>query len=248
MACRDAYNFSHVDKLLFGVDSKVQSNRILQNNLTEFEWATRNKLYPNFWARNIVGENCLTKDEIDFLHGMGCKIIAIYEDADMKESEEQGRLHAKKIEAIALQLKITKGCAIFMELKKEDNATTDYMSGFAKELIAAGYTPGFRADTDANFSFDREYSRGMQIDKELFGKCLVWAVSPSLMEYERITTSHFIHPDNWTPYTPSGLSRDDIAIWQYGKECHPICDNNGIETTFNINLVRKPKIIIEKMF
>ena len=80
MACRDAYEMKltktnevadvnqpvettevespfRTDRLLFGVDSKVRSDNLLQNNLTEFEWVTRNKLYPNFWGRNITGEN-----------------------------------------------------------------------------------------------------------------------------------------------------------------------------------------------
>ena len=61
-------------RLLFGVDSKIQADDILQNNISEFEWVVRNKVYPNFWGRNLVGENCLTKKEIDFLHEKGCKI------------------------------------------------------------------------------------------------------------------------------------------------------------------------------
>ena len=82
MACRDAYEMTIHDKtqpedkvlpektvaestsvkrLLFGIDSAVSANTVLQNNLTEFEWAVRNKVYPNFWGRNLTGENSLTK-------------------------------------------------------------------------------------------------------------------------------------------------------------------------------------------
>ena len=69
-----------VERLFFGVDSQIQSDDVLQNNITEFEWAVRNKVYPNFWGRNLVGENALTKEEIDFLHSKGCKIAAVYSD------------------------------------------------------------------------------------------------------------------------------------------------------------------------
>ena len=91
MACRDAYEASKneihqagaesvppthdaaeaaasVTGLFFGVDSDVPANELLQNNLTLFEWAVRNKLYPNFWGRSITGEQALTRGEIDFLH------------------------------------------------------------------------------------------------------------------------------------------------------------------------------------
>lgn len=85
-----------VSRLLFGVDSKIQANDILQNNISEFEWVVRNKVYPNFWGRNLVGENALTKDEIAFIHSKGCKIAAIYTDSGEKKTEEQGKIVVRK--------------------------------------------------------------------------------------------------------------------------------------------------------
>lgn len=122
------------------------------------------------------------------------------------------------------------------------------MRGFAKSLMAAGYTPGFKANTDAKFAFDREFSRGMQSDRDIFKKCLIWAAAPAVEEYNGITTSHLIHPDSWMPYAPSGLTRNEIAVWQYGRDCHPIEDDLGKTTVFNLNLVRNEQVIIEKMF
>lgn len=235
-------------RLLFGVDSKIQADDILQNNISEFEWVVRNKVYPNFWGRNLVGENCLTKNEIDFLHEKGCKIAAIYTSLDAKQTEEQGKIVAKKIDVVAMELGIPQGTAIFLEIGERENVTRDYMRGFAAGLVEEGFTPAFKANTDAHFGFDREFSRGLQTDRDVFSKCLVWAVSPSLAEYERVTTTHLIHPDNWIPFAPSGITRNDIAIWQYGKDCHPINDDTGVETTFNVNLVRNEQVIIEKMF
>ncbi len=237
-----------VERLFFGVDSQIQSDDVLQNNITEFEWAVRNKVYPNFWGRNLVGENALTKEEIEFLHSQGCKIAAIYNTQDAKETEEQGKITAKKIDVLAMELGIPEGTAIFLDIEENKNVTRDYMRGFAQGLIEEGFTPAFKANTDAKFDFDREFSRGLQTDKDVFEKCLIWAVAPSLAEFDRVTTTHLIHPDNWTPFAPSGITRQDIAIWQYGKNCHPIADDSGKETTFNVNLVRDAKIIIEKMF
>ena len=237
-----------VNRLLFGVDSKIQANDLLQNNIEEFEWVVRNKIYPNFYGRYLTGENCLTKDEIKFLHSKGCKIAAIYTDEGEKQTEEQGTILAKKIDIRALELGIPEGTAIFLEIGENENVSCDFMRGFAKALIVEGFTPGFKANTDAKFAFDREFSRGMQTDKDIFKKCLIWAVSPTLKEYNGITTSHLIHPDNWIPYAPSGLTRAEIAIWQYGVECHPIEDDMGKHVTFNIDLVRNTQVITEKMF
>ena len=239
---------STVERLIFGVDSETKPDTTLQNNITEFEWAARNKIFPTFWGRNLVGDNALSKEEIDFLHRKACKIAAIYTDLSQKTTEEQGQDVAKNICSRAKELEIPKGVAIFLEIGETEAATRNFLRGFASVLINEGYVPAFRANTDATFSFDREYSRGLQTDKDIFEKCLLWAVAPSLAEYDRVTTTHFIHPDEWRPFAPSGITRQDIAIWQYGKSCHPIQDDKGKEITFNVNLVRNEEIIINYMF
>ena len=266
MACRNAYKTiiveadvaqtsisepvvaKSVNRLLFGVDSKIQANDLLQNNIDEFEWVVRNKIYPNFYGRYLTGENCLTKDEINFLHRKGCRIAAIYADEGEKQTEEQGTIFAKNIDIRALELGIPEGTAIFLEIGEMENVSRDFMKGFATALLVEGFTPGFKANTDAKFAFDREFSSGMQTDKDVFKKCLIWAVAPTVQEYNSMTTSHLIHPDNWIPYAPSALTRAEIAIWQYGVDCHPIEDDTGNLTTFNLDLVRNEQVIVEKMF
>lgn len=236
------------DRLLFGADSKMQADDLLQNNIDQFEWVVRNKIYPNFYGRYLTGENCLTREEIKYLHGKGCRIAAIYAGDGEKQTEEQGAALAEVAAARATELGIPAGTAIFLELGENEKANRNFMRGYAKALMDAGYTPGFKANTDAKYLFDREYSRGMQSDREVFEKCLIWAVSPALSEYNGMTTTHLIHPDRWKPYAPSGITRREIAIWQYGRDCHPIEDDNGNMTTFNLNLVRDAQVIIKKMF
>lgn len=268
MACRNAYRIEKVnidkrinvnneellkegtvnDRLLFGVDSKVEAYDVLQNNITMFEWVVKNKRFPNFWGRNINGENCLTKDEVNFIHSNGCRVAAIYATNEPQETEEQGLIHAKETVEIALNFGIPEDTAIFLEINENTVVTRAYLLGYSKGLISKGYIPGFKANTDSAYGFDREFSGGLQIDKELFDMCLVWATAPSLKEYERITDAHLIHPDNWIPYAPSGITRRDIAVWQYGKECHPINDDKDKEVFFNANLVCNDRVIIEKMF
>ena len=268
MACRNAYRnrmiiknaeetqhkitepivVQKVSHLFFGVDSKIQSDDLLQNNIDMYEWVVRNKIPQNFYGRNISGENALTKEEINFLHIRGSKIVAIYSDTSGKKKEEAGVAVAKKAVESARKLEIPVETAIFLEIANDEAVTRDFLRGFAKTLISMGYTPAFKANTDARYSFDREFSRGMQTDKDVFKKCLIWAIAPTLAEYDGITTTHLIHPDVWRPFAPSGITREQISIWQYGKNCHSIADDEGRETTFNLNLVRNIDIIINKMF
>ena len=237
-----------VIRLLFGADSEIQTNDLLQNNIDMFEWVVRNKIYPNFYGRYLTGDNRLTKDEIKFIHSKGCKIAAIYGDEGEKKTEKQGAILAKKVDIRAFELSIPEGAAIFLEIGDNETVTSNFLKGFAKGIMELGYTPAFKANTDARFAFDREFSRGMQTDKDIFGKCLIWATAPTVKEYNGITTSHLIHPDNWGPFAPSGITRAEIAIWQYGRNCHPIEDDTGKMTAFNLDLIRNEQVIIDKMF
>lgn len=237
-----------VSNLLFAVDSQTCSHNMLQNNIDQFEWVLRNKVYPSFWGRNIVGENALTKEEIQFLHNKACKVAAIYYSEDEKETEIQGVILASKVVLKATELGIPFGKAIFLDLGYDGVATTVFMREYAKFLLNEGYLPGFIANTDAMSNrFDLEFSRGLQTDRDIFNKCLIWAITPTLEEYDDITTSHIIHPDFWKPYAPSGITRKNIAIWRYGKNCHTIYDDNDQLTSFNLNLVRNKEVIIERM-
>ena len=267
MACRDAYknsetlkfdlsqlhmnpvkNDESVTRLLFGAYTNSPLNTILQNNLEMFEWIKRNKVYPCFVGRSINGDTPLTIDEIDFIHGKGCLIAPVYVCSDEKATEEQGLKTGDDIIGIAHSLGIPQETAFYLKINDEEKITRDYLRGFAISLLLAGYTPAFMANTDAKYDFDREYSRGVQTDKEIFLNCLIWATSPSIKEYDNITTTHLIHPDNWVPFAPSGITRRDIAIWRYGKNCHKIEDNKSKVTSFDVNLVRNANIITEKMF
>ena len=151
-----------VNRLLFGVDSEIQANDLLQNNIEEFEWVVRNKIYPNFYGRYLTGDNCLTKDEIKFRHRKGCKIAAIYADNGAKQTEEQGTILAKKIDVRALELGIPEGTVIFLEIGENENASRDFMRGFVKALMVEGFTPGFKANTDAKFADRKEHTSELQ--------------------------------------------------------------------------------------
>lgn len=236
-----------VDQLIFGVTSQAPANRILQNNLTLFEWAKRNKIAPIYWGRYLNGITPICKSEIDFLHQKACKIALLYLAEGETMTKEQGQAHGEQALELTFALDVLP-VAIFLEIPKENKLHRDYLLGYASVLLKNGFTPGFKGNTDATYPFDREFSRGLQTDKDVFRHCLVWAEAPSLAEYERITTSHLIHPDLWTPYAPSGITRRDIAIWQYGRDCHPIEDEKEQETTFQTNLIRNEQVIIQKMF
>lgn len=235
------------DGLYFGFDCETPVDTILQNNITLFDWVERNKIYPTYCGRNITGKNALTREEVKFLADKGCNITVFFNPEGSKETEEQGKAAASVALSRVFELEVRYNKAIFMEIKENDSASKDFMKGYAAAIEEAGFIPGFKANTDSTFDFDRKFSAGMLSDPDIFGKCFVWATAPSAENYDNILTSHLISPDYWAPFAPSAITRRDIAIWQYGKNCHKIEDNSENVVVFNINLVRNVSVINENM-
>lgn len=235
------------EEFLFGVDSDKSVLTLLQNNLTAYEWVCRNKDNPNYWGRNLTGSEPLTKEETQFLFNKGCQVVPYYDGTEEIQTQEQGVEMADKITFLALSLGIPDKTAIYLKVDDE-NVTTEFLEGFAKQMLENGFRPGFMANTDSAFCFDREFSRGLLANPSVFERCVIWATSPNMPEYERINTTHLIHPDEWKPFAPSGITKAQIAIWQYGEYCHPINDINDDEFSFNANLVMNEKIVTELMF
>ncbi len=238
----------HFSKLLFGVDSKTATNTVLQNNITVFEWAKRSKIYPGFWGRQINGENSLSKKEIEFLHSKACKIAAIYDDEEPKETKEQGKILAKKIMLRVIDLKIPPKKAIFLKIGEKDTVTEEFLKSYVETMLIEGMIPGIMTNTDAKYPFDIVFGKAVQKNKELFEKCVIWATAPTMDQYENITTISLSVPEKWAPFAPSGKTKKDIAIWQYGIDCDPIEDESENEVDFNVDLVADDRVLIEKMF
>lgn len=270
MACRDTYipagegqgertaggngagpdDRQPVETLLFGVDSGAPVDRLFQNSLTQFEWVVRNKPYPHFWGKFFGGRYAVTAEEIDSLHALGCKVALLYNGygADAVGTERQGRIDAKKAFIAAAALGVPPGCALFLDAYDAEGMTAEYMKGFAGSLARDGYQPGVYAKTDASSGFHHQFSRGYRLYPEIYSRYLIWAASPSLAEYYRTDNARLLHPDYWGPTCPSCVSQSQIAIWQYGRECHPVNEYTGRPTAFNVNLVKDPSVILEKMF
>ena len=234
--------------LFFGVDSKFPATTLLQNNLNLFEWVTRNKVYPIFWGRNLNGKNELTLEEVKYLHDKGVKIALIGNSSPSKTTEEDGRKFAKRVLSLASNLNVPNNVVLFDAIDENEVVSKNYLRGYAIELLVKGYVPGFKVSTDSICPFNREFCRGIQVEPILFQKCMIWAITPTLDDYNGTIDTHILHPNYWKPYAPSGITRNEIAIWQYGKDCHRIFDDNDIETVFNLNISQNNLSILDKLF
>lgn len=195
-------------KFIFGAKSDVPADTRLSNGYTLFDWAVRKNGFPEFFARNISGENALTKEEMSFLAKKNCKILFVFNDVtELEVAGNDGTNSAMRAVAAMRNLEVPEDekIAVIAEIKDDWIVNRNWMYTFAKEVEKSGFYYGFIGNTDSsdNFSFDKECSH--------YG---IIGISPVLCatkpeNYDEITT--------WKPYAPSAYIPEDIQLWQTGE-------------------------------
>lgn len=196
-------------KTFFGVSSNAPSNKRLKNGYTLYEWVMRQKGFPLFWGRTLLGTNAITEEEIRFLKDKNCKILFIYRAFTEREiSTKSGYDSAMRVVAAMGENKIPRnqGIAVLAEIKSEWSVNHNWMITFAQIIHSHGYIPGFIGNTDSskNFNFDRQCSHYVQATRDVeYYDAIYCATEPKLDNT----------PDEWRPFCPSALEPDDMHIW-----------------------------------
>ena len=204
-----------MNKFIFGAKSTTPANARLTNGYTLYDWAMRQNCFPAFWARNISGENKITKEEIKFLQEKDCKIVPIFNDFTEEDIvKTNGANDAfKAIDNIKdLGIPEKNNIAVIVEIKDDWSVNHNWMISFAETLINNGYMPGFLGNTDSslNFNFDRQCSHYVNAGLN----AIYCASKPEILG----------EIGSWKPYAPSSLSPEDISLWQNKK-----LNLNGVE-------------------
>lgn len=200
-------------KRTYGVSSSEPSNQKLKNGYTLYDWVMRQKTFPAFWGRTLLGENEVTEEEIAFLREKDCKIMLVIKDLTEKGvSGTNGTEDALRAieKAKSLEVPQKEGIAIFAEIKADWSVNHNWMISFAQTLFENGYVAGFIGNTDSskNFNFDRQCSHYVQETEsaDQLGAVYV-STEPKCGEM----------PEEWTPYCPSALNPEDMHFWSCGE-------------------------------
>ncbi len=198
--------------LIYGADSRTRVDIRLTNGYNLYEWVMRKSCFPSFWGRNMTGKYAVTKEEIAFLHQMGCKVALIangFEEVSIASNNAQNDALRTIEAAKRLGVPQNKGITLFAEIPGKLCVNHNWMIGYANHLLRNGYCPGFIGDTDSskNFNFGRQCSHYIQATrKNCHPLTTYWATAP-----------HYnFDPAVWAPYAPSQILPADIHIWQYG--------------------------------
>lgn len=198
--------------IIFGVDSKSPANVQLTNGYSLYDWVIRQNSFPDFWGRDLDGEDAITTEEREYLKKKNCKVALIVRNlTEIAVSSVDGTndaLHA--VEAAKMKgVPQHNNIALFAEIHSDWSVNHNWMISFAQTVYENGYVPGFIGNTDSskNFNFDRQCSHYVQATKEAGNfNAVYWATEPQLPE----------EPREWAPFYPSALQANDIGLWRMG--------------------------------
>lgn len=199
--------------IIYGVNSVISANQKLKNGYTMFDWVMRQRCFPEFWGRTLIGENPITKDEIRFLRDRDCKIALMINDLNEKiVSSSSGYDDAiRAIEAASkLDIPQNEGIALFAVINPNWSVNHNWMIDFARTIVEYGYVPGFIGNTDSskNFNFDRQCSHYVQATYDVNQFYAIYGATEPKSEFE---------PECWMPYCPSALQPEDMDLWFTGS-------------------------------
>lgn len=196
--------------MIFGVDTKESATKKLTNGYTLYEWVLRKNSNPDFWGCTLLGDNPISKEEIEYLLDKKCKIALIMRDlTEMGVSTFDGTNDAFRAVKAAKDLGVpeNEGIVIFVEIRSNWSVSHNWMISFAQIVYENGYLPGFIGNTDSskNFNFGRQCSHFVHATEEYNGfGAIYWATEPKLGG----------EPEDWAPYCPSALKPEDMDLWE----------------------------------
>lgn len=199
-------------KMIMGVHSTEPLNQRLKNGYTMHDWVKRQKGYPFFCLRTLIGDDALTENEISFLRERKCKIgllLCDFTEAQVSSNYDKGIAEKAVQAAKTLGVPQNEGIAIFAEIRPEWSVNHNWMLSFAHQLVMNGYLPGFIGNTDSakNFVFDRQTSHYVQATVETNGFGAVYGATEPKPDGA---------PEEWSPYCPSALNPEDMSLWVCG--------------------------------
>lgn len=182
---------------------------------------------PEYWGRYLTkvegASEGLTKEEIQFLHTNGIKVLPIYNDFRRAVGEAQGKVVAMNAAYHAKRLGIRKGTPIFANVERFFDVDPAWIKGYVDYLYNTDYKPGMYYDpSEGNFA--TAYCEAANADKRVADQVILWSAEPDL----GVTNAKDAPPFN--PTMPECESNSNVWAWQYGRDSEtcPI-DTNLIE-------------------
>ncbi|MEN2466132.1 glycoside hydrolase domain-containing protein [Ornithinibacillus sp. FSL M8-0202] len=203
-------------------DGDDNDNGAENDNSNELHWGVDSATYtdddfyacvvdnfgePVVWGRYLgekegVSEG-LDADEVQLLHDNDIQILVIYNHVEDARGYDNGVSHAEEAIAMAQEMEIPEGVAIFVDIEPEYPVDAAFMEGWYEIMADSNYEPGVYGVFDEESELLNAYN---SMEQEIQENTIVWTAYPQ----EEITTK-----EDAPEYNPQGPENAKVYGWQY---------------------------------
>lgn len=166
---------------------------------------------PSVWGRylgTIDGvSHGLTKEEVEYLHANGVKILLINNQFNNATGYENGVEQARTGISLASEIQAPEGVAIFADIEPDYPVDSAFIQGWFEAMMASPYKPGIYGVFSPESALVEAYQASVYENQEIQSKVILWTASPHVD-----VTSQANAPEN-SAEAPEGSL---LYGWQYG--------------------------------
>ncbi|GGA80796.1 glycoside hydrolase domain-containing protein [Ornithinibacillus halotolerans] len=205
----DANKEDKSDEIHWGVDSATYTDEDFLGCVVD------NYGQPAIWGRYLGDKEDvsfgLDKEEVELLHDNDIKILVIYNHVEDARGYDNGVAHAEEAIAMASDLGIPEGVAIFVDIEPDYPVDAEFMEGWYDAMSDSDYEPGvygvFSEENDIFAAYE-------SMKNEAQENTIVWTAFPQA----EITTK-----EDAPEFDPTGPEKSKLYGWQYaidGETCN----------------------------
>lgn len=205
-----------------GSEEENSNDGATNDNSNEIHWGVDSATYtdeeflgcvvdnfgePVVWGRYLgekegVSEG-LDTAEVQLLHDNDIQILVIYNHVEDARGYDNGVNHAEEAIAMAEELEIPEGVAIFVDIEPDYPVDAVFMEGWYQTMVDSNYEPGVYGVFDEESELLNAYN---SMEQEVLENTIVWTAYPQ----EEVTTK-----ENAPDYNPQGPENARVYGWQY---------------------------------
>lgn len=191
----------------WGVDSATKATKDV------YDCVLKNFGKPNYWGRYLApipGKvDVLTKDEVQFLHNSGTKVLPIYSNFDRAIGYREGTVIAQNTIFQARRLGVPNGKVLFANIEKYFDIDEAWIRGFVDGIFPSGFKPGLYHDPVVG-DFNNAYCTAVANSSEVANQVILWSAEPEP------GVSKARNAPNFRPTKPR--CKGNVWGWQYGRD------------------------------
>jgi len=166
---------------------------------------------PTVWGRylgTIEGVSSgLTKEEVEYLHANGVKILLINNQFNNATGYDNGVEQANIGISLAGELNVPEGVAIFADIEPSYPVDSAFIQGWFDTMMNSPYEPGIYGVFSPDSALVESYQASINENQEIQNKVILWTAYPHVD-----VTTQANAPEN-AAEAPEG---SHVYGWQYG--------------------------------